>query len=88
LDTTHLGSQLNKEVDAVLELPNGRWAGFEFKLGEGQADAGADALTDMASKVDTQRHGQPVALVVVTGGRFAYRRPDGVLVVPLTVLGP
>lgn len=81
-------TQLNKEVDAVLELPNGRWAGFEFKVGESQADAAAAALTDMASKVDTLRHGEPVALVVVTGGRFAYRRPDGVLVVPLTALGP
>src|SRR5690606_19107806 len=23
------------EVDAILELPSGRWAAFEFKLGEG-----------------------------------------------------
>jgi len=42
----------------------------------------------MASKVDKEQHGEPAALVVVTGGRFAYRRPDGVLVVPITSLGP
>ena len=81
-------TQLNKEIDAVLELPNGRWAGFEFKLGEAQADAAAESLLGMASKVDAARHGEPAALVVVTGGRFAYRRPDGVLVVPITALGP
>jgi len=81
-------TQLNQEIDAILELPNGRWAGFEFKLGEAQADAAAESLLHMASKVDMAKHGEPAALVVVTGGRFAYRRPDGVLVVPITSLGP
>ncbi|HOA26738.1 MAG TPA: DUF4143 domain-containing protein [Arachnia sp.] len=81
-------TQLNQQIDAILELPNGRWAGFEFKLGEAQADAAAESLLHMASKVDMAKHGEPAALVVVTGGRFAYRRPDGVLVVPITSLGP
>lgn len=81
-------TQLNQEIDAILELPSGRWAGFEFKLGEAQADAAAESLLRMASKVDRVKHGEPAALVVVTGGRFAYRRHDGVLVVPITSLGP
>jgi hypothetical protein len=81
-------TQLNQEIDAILELPNGRWAGFEFKLGEAQADTAAESLLHMASKVDIAKHGEPAALVVVTGGRFSYRRPDGVLVVPITSLGP
>ena len=82
------GTPGNQEIDAILELPNGRWAGFEFKLGEAQADAAAESLLHMTSKVDKDQHGEPAALVVVTGGRFAYRRPDGVLVVPITSLGP
>ncbi len=81
-------TQQGNEIDVVLELPNGRWAGFEIKLGETQADAAARALLDMASKVDIERHGEPAALVVITGGRFSYRRPDGVIVVPITALGP
>lgn len=81
-------TQLNREVDAVLELPNGRWAAVEVKLGEGAIDDAAEALLYMASKVDRDRHGEPAALVVVTGGRFIYRRPDGVTVVPITALGP
>lgn len=81
-------TQLNKEIDAVLELPNGRWAGIEVKLGEGAADEAAASLLHMASKVDVEKHGEPVALIVVTGGRFSYRRPDGVTVVPITALGP
>ena len=59
-----------------------------MKLGEGAVDDAAESLTYFASKIDVERHGEPIALVVVTGGRFTYRREDGVLVVPLSVLGP
>lgn len=81
-------SRTGAEVDAILETPDGRWAGFEIKLGEAAADAGAAALLHCASKIDPAKHGEPVALVVITGGRFTYRRPDGVCVVPITALGP
>lgn len=81
-------SQTGHEVDAVLELPDGRWAGIEVKLGESAADAAAASLLRMASKIDDERHGEAAALIVVTGGRFTYRRPDGVCVVPITALGP
>ena len=81
-------SQSSKEVDAVLELPNGRWAAVEVKLGEGAIDAAASNLRQFADKVDVDRHGPPVALIVVTGGRVAFRRHDGVVVVPITQLGP
>lgn len=81
-------SQTNAEVDVVLELPNGRWAGIEIKLGEAAADAAAESLHRFARKVDVERHGEPLALMVITGGRFAYKRPDGVVVVPIAMLGP
>ncbi|MGL5406277.1 MAG: ATP-binding protein [Propionibacteriaceae bacterium] len=81
-------SQTGHEVDAVLELTDGRWAGIEVKLGETAADVAADSLLRMADKVDHARHGKPAALIVLTGGRFSYRRPDGVCVVPITALGP
>lgn len=81
-------SQTGAAVDVVIELPNGRWAAFEVKLGEAAADPAAASLLHFAGKVDTARHGDPLALVVITGGRFAYRRADGVIVVPITALGP
>lgn len=81
-------SQTGHEVDVVLELPDGRWAGIEVKLGESAADAAAASLLRMASKIDHERHGEAAALIIVTGGRFSYRRPDGVCVVPITALGP
>lgn len=81
-------SQTGLEVDAVLELPDGRWAGIEVKLGESAVDAAAESLLRMSAKIDHARHGQPVALIVLTGGRYVYKRPDGVCVVPITALGP
>src|SRR5699024_1325817 len=81
-------SRTGAEVDVVLELPDGRWAGIEIKLGETAADAAANSLLRFSEKIDTLRHDDPLALIVVTGGRFAYRRPDGVCVVPVTALGP
>lgn len=81
-------SQTGLEVDAVLELPDGRWAGIEVKLGEAAADTAANSLLRMADKIDHERHGKPAALIVLTGGRYNYRRPDGVCVVPITSLGP
>lgn len=81
-------SQTGAEVDVVLELPNGRWAGFEIKLGESAVDAAAESLLRLAGKIDVARHGNPLALVVITGGRFVYKRPDGVSVVPITALAP
>ena len=39
-------------------------------------------------RVDQRRHGPPGALTVITGSGYAYRRPDGVQVVPLTTLAP
>lgn len=81
-------SQTGAEVDVVLELPDGGWAAFEIKIGETAADAAAASLRRFAGRVDTARHGDALALAVITGGRFAYRRPDGVNVVPITALGP
>lgn len=81
-------SQSGAEIDVVLELPDGRWSGIEIKLGEGAIDAAAASLLHFARKIDTAHHGEPAVLMAITGGRFAYRRPDGVLVVPITALGP
>ncbi|GAA4716405.1 hypothetical protein GCM10023216_00260 [Isoptericola chiayiensis] len=41
-----------------------------------------------AAKVDSSRTGPLAVLAVITGSGYAYRRPDGVAVVPLGALGP
>lgn len=77
------------EVDAVVETRDGRWSAVEVKLGGAEAiDQAARALLKLSGRVSEQRAASLAQLVVVTGGRYSYRRPDGVAVVPLAALGP
>ena len=69
-------------------LPDGRWALVEVRLGTAQVDAAAASLLKVAGKVDQGFAGAPSFLLVVTSGGYAYRRKDGVCVVPIDVLGP
>jgi predicted AAA+ superfamily ATPase len=84
----HYRDATGLEVDAIVERRDGTWAAFEVKLGPGAVDDAARSLRRLAQRVDTTRLGQPAALVVVTGWGYGYRRPDGVSVVPIGVLGP
>lgn len=61
-------------------------APIEVKLGGSQIDEAARHLSALRDRVDTQRMGEPSFLAVLTAGRTAYRRDDGVLVVPLACL--
>ncbi|KQB86905.1 ATP-binding protein [Corynebacterium lowii] len=84
----HYRDKTGLEADAVVVLADGRWAPVEVKLGERQVDEAAANLQKLAERVDTSRMGAPSFLMVVTGGKAAYRRDDGVLVVPLACLRP
>jgi hypothetical protein len=76
------------EIDAVIETDDGRWGAFEIKLGFGEVDAAAENLLKI-SRIFSEEGRAPSVLCVICGlTRFAYRRPDGVLVVPLTSLRP
>lgn len=88
-EVSHFRDDSGLEVDAIVTLRDGRWAAFEIKLGESQAEAAAQNLLKFRDKVDVSSIGEPAALVVVTGGQYAYQRPnDGVIVTPLACLGP
>ncbi len=84
----HYRDKTGLEADAVLVLADGSWAPIEIKLGERQVDEAAANLNKLANRVDSARMGAPSFLAVVTGGRAAYRRPDGVYVIPLACLRP
>lgn len=80
------------EVDAVIELRDGRWAGIEVKLGESGVAAGAASLNRLRRKVAANpaaRNPEPEFMAVVVGaGEFArYDASAGVYVIPLTALG-
>lgn len=78
------------EIDAVVELPDKRWGAFEIKTGAGEIEDGARSLLKMDKKIRSQENGRPPAFMCVICGMTdaAYRRDDGVYVVPPTVLGP
>ena len=76
------------EADAVVALRDGRWGLIEIKLNQSQADAASDLLRRVANKVDQTIMGAPSFLLVVTADGYAYRRNDGVYVVPIGCLKP
>jgi predicted AAA+ superfamily ATPase len=84
----HWRDQNQNEVDVVATLPDGRWGAFEVKINPADIDKAAAALRTFAEKVDQGKAGAPVALGVLTSTGFAYRRPDGVSVLPIGSLGP
>jgi predicted AAA+ superfamily ATPase len=83
----HYRENTGAEADAILQMRSGQWAALEVKLGQGEIDKGAGSLLRVAANVDTDRHGKPAFLAVVTGWGYAYRRPDGVFVIPVGTLG-
>lgn len=84
----HYRDETGLEVDAIVELADGRWAAFEIKLGGARfVDNAASNLAKLAGKVSSQRAAQLRSLNVVTAGTTSYTRPDGVNVVALGHLG-
>lgn len=76
------------EVDVIAERLDGTWAAFEVKLGATYIDDAARTLLKFNDRVDTSRVGAPAVLGVIVPGGYAYRRPDGVSVIPMAALGP
>ena len=78
----HYRDNTGLETDAIVELPDGRWAGFEVKLGSspGVVDAAAASLLKLRDRVAGE---EPVALGIITGTGYALSRRDGVLQIPI-----
>ena len=76
------------EVDAIVTLPDGRWGAFEIKLGTFAINGAAATLQRFAAKIDTTLVGAPSVLGVIVGTGGAYRRADGITVIPIGALGP
>jgi len=76
------------ECDAVIHLRNGKYGLIEIKLGGDRLiEEGAKSLKTLESKIDTDKMNAPSFLMVLTGtGDYAYRRHDGVYVVPIGCL--
>ena len=85
----HYRDNTGLEADAVIQLDDGRWAPVEIKLfSPDRIDEGAANLLRLVNKIDMEKMPAPSFMMVVTAGRKAYRRTDGVYVVPLSLLAP
>ncbi len=84
----HYRDKNGLECDAVVHLRNGQYGLVEIKLG-GQTliDDGARTLNTLAGLLDTTKMKAPSFCMVLTGvGDYAYRRTDGIYVVPIGCL--
>ena len=84
----HYQDYQGREIDAVIELKDGRWCAFEIKLGANQIDSAAISLLKIKEEFEKDPKGKPPCVLCVICGlaNAAYQRPDGVFVVPITAL--
>lgn len=84
----HYRDKNNLECDAVVHLRDGRYGLVEIKLGgDDLIDDGATALKSLAEKINPERMKEPSFMMVLIGvGMYAYRRDDGIYVVPIGCL--
>ena len=87
-DVYHYKDNLDNECDVVIHLRNGRYALLEVKLGgERLIDEGVRTLKDVLRRIDTDKMGKPAFMAIITGTeRYAYRRDDGIIILPLGAL--
>ena len=83
----------NLEADWVLHLGDGRYALIECKLGSKEIEDGAGHLVELKRLIREHNEKEeqvpirePDLMIVLTGGKMAYTRPDGVKIIPLGCL--
>ena len=84
----HYRDRYGLECDAVIHLRNGAYGLIEIKLGGDKLiEEGAETLKDLSSKIDTKNMSKPSFMMVLCAkAPFAYKRNDGVYVIPITAL--
>lgn len=82
----HYHDKNGLECDLVVALHDGRWAAVEVKMGMNEEEDAAKHLLKLSQNIDDRRMQKPSFLMILTGGQYAYRRTDGVYVVPIGCL--
>lgn len=84
----HYRDSSGLECDTVLHRRNGSYALLEVKLGgEDKINEGAASMIELANNIDTDKMPAPSFMAVIIGvGKYAYRRKDGVYVLPIGCL--
>lgn len=82
----HYRDKSGLESDMIIRLYDGRWAAVEVKLGSSEIEQSAANLLTLKGRIDTSKVGEPSFLMILTGGQYAYRHNDGILIVPIGCL--
>ncbi len=84
----HYRDKSGLECDAVIHLRNGSYGLIEIKLGGDKAiEDGAKTLNAFTEKIDTTKMKEPSFKMILTAtGDYAYRRNDGIYIVPIGCL--
>jgi predicted AAA+ superfamily ATPase len=82
----HYRDASGAEVDAIVQLNDGRWGAIEVKMGAGFIEEATDRLLKFKSSVDTTIMQEPSFLMVLTATETAFQMGNGVWVVPLGCL--
>ena len=88
-EVLHYRDKSGLECDTVIHLRNGSYGLAEIKLGgESLIEEGVTNLKILNGKLDTSRMKKPAFMMIIIGvGEYAYRRDDGVYIVPIGCLG-
>ena len=74
------------EVDAIIQLNDGRWGAAEIKMGAGYIEAASGNLIKFKAGIDTLKMSEPSFLMILTATEYAFQMKNGVWVVPLGCL--
>ena len=76
----------SNEIDLIIEH-NGEWAGIEIKLGDLQQDKAVKSLLSAKKAIINKGGKEPKFLAIIVGiGDFAYRTPENIYVIPISML--
>lgn len=85
---SHYRDRNGLECDAVVHLRNGKYGLVEVKIGgDTLIEEGVKNLKKLSQKIDIDRMNEPSFMMVLTAiGDYAFRRSDGVWIVPIAAL--
>ncbi len=82
----HYRDYSGREADAIIHFRDGNWGAIEVKLGNNAIEYGAKSLLKLRKKINTDEMNEPTFLAVITATGYAYKRADGVYVIPIGCL--
>jgi predicted AAA+ superfamily ATPase len=82
----HYRDKTGLEADAIIHLNDNKWGLVEVKLGNAEFDKASENLLKLEERIDTEKLGKPAFKMIITSTGYAYKRQDGVIIVPIGCL--